>query len=116
MKQSLSSLFALIPNLGVAGSSPAGRAIQIRPYSRWLWHHRQHTNQAHDQKGHDHGYCLFELRVVEPLHKMENVPVSQLAPAYRGNMLRDLQLLGVTDFVAFPDLDSLATELKTRFS
>ena len=37
-------------------------------------------------------------------------------PASHPSMLRDLQLLGVTDSVAFPDLDGLATELKNRFS
>ncbi len=40
----------------------------------------------------------------------------QVDPASRQSMLRDLQLLGVTDSVAFPDLDGLATELKNRFS
>ena len=40
----------------------------------------------------------------------------QLDPGSRGTMLKDLQLLGVTDSVAFPDLDGLATELKNRFS
>ncbi len=37
-------------------------------------------------------------------------------PASHGSMLRDLQLLGITDSVAFPDLDGLANELKNRFS
>ena len=40
----------------------------------------------------------------------------QVNPASRQSMLRDLQLLGVTDSVAFPDLDGLADELKERFS
>ncbi|MEE9250994.1 MAG: FRG domain-containing protein [Alphaproteobacteria bacterium] len=40
----------------------------------------------------------------------------QIDPASHGSMLRDLQLLGVTESVVFPDLDGLATELKNRFS
>lgn len=40
----------------------------------------------------------------------------QVDPASCQSMLRELQLLGVTDSVAFPDLDGLATELKNRFS
>lgn len=36
--------------------------------------------------------------------------------ASRQSMLKELLLLGVTDSVAFPDLDGLADELKERFS
>ena len=36
-------------------------------------------------------------------------------PACRKSILKDLSFLGVTDSVAFPDLDGLAKELKARF-
>jgi len=36
-------------------------------------------------------------------------------PARRKSILKDLSFLGVTDSVAFPDLDGLAKELKARF-
>jgi hypothetical protein len=38
----------------------------------------------------------------------------QVNPASRDSMLRELMVLGVTESVAFPDLDGLARELKTR--
>jgi hypothetical protein len=37
-------------------------------------------------------------------------------PDCRESMLDELRTLGVTDSVAFPDLDGLAKELKARFS
>jgi hypothetical protein len=40
----------------------------------------------------------------------------QVDPASRDSMLRELMVLGVTESVAFPDLDGLARELKARFS
>jgi FRG domain len=40
----------------------------------------------------------------------------KLDPACRDTMRQELQLLGVTDSVLFPDLDGLAEELKQRFS
>jgi len=40
----------------------------------------------------------------------------QVDPAFHPSMLNDLALLGVTDSVAFPDLDGLANELKNRLS
>jgi hypothetical protein len=36
-------------------------------------------------------------------------------PARRQSMFNELRLLGITDSVAFPDLDGLASELKTQF-
>ena len=39
----------------------------------------------------------------------------QVDPASHEKMLWDLQVLGITDSVAFPDLDGLASELKKRF-
>jgi hypothetical protein len=36
-------------------------------------------------------------------------------PASRDAILGDLRLLGVTESVAFPDLDGLASELTTQF-
>ena len=40
----------------------------------------------------------------------------EIDPACRQSMSKDLSLLGVTDSVAFPDLDGLAEELTNRFS
>lgn len=40
----------------------------------------------------------------------------RLDPAYRHSMLEELQLLGITDDVLFPDLDGLAKDLRRRFS
>lgn len=40
----------------------------------------------------------------------------QLDPEFCDSMLKDLQILGITDTVAFPDLDGLASELKHQFS
>jgi len=39
----------------------------------------------------------------------------ELDPAYRQPMLQELQLLGITADVLFPDLDGLAKDLKQRF-
>ena len=39
-----------------------------------------------------------------------------LDPKFRRSMLTDLKGLGITDSVAFPDLDGLAAELKSQFS
>jgi hypothetical protein len=39
-----------------------------------------------------------------------------IAPASRQSMIRELEILGVTHSVAFPDLDGLAKELIQRFS
>ena len=36
-------------------------------------------------------------------------------PPCRDSMLNELRTLGITDSVAFPDLDGLAKELKARF-
>jgi hypothetical protein len=36
-------------------------------------------------------------------------------PLCRESMLNELRTLGITDSVAFPDLDGLAKELKARF-
>ena len=38
----------------------------------------------------------------------------KLDSACRHTMLRELQLLGITDAVLFPDLDGLAKDLKQR--
>ena len=40
----------------------------------------------------------------------------RLNSKFRQSMLTDLQVLGITDTVAFPDLDGLAAELKSQFS
>ena len=40
----------------------------------------------------------------------------KLHPAHRDTMRQELQLLGITDAVLFPDLDGLAKDLQQRFS
>jgi hypothetical protein len=40
----------------------------------------------------------------------------EIDPASRESMISELRILGVTESVAFPDLDGLASELKAQFS
>lgn len=55
----------------------------------------------------------------EGLDKMVSGPLLKryvINQNFRQEMLADLRVLGVTQTVAFPDLDGLATELRMRFS
>lgn len=60
-----------------------------------------------------HGKRKDGLDVMVP--DMKILQSFKLDPASRQTMLRELQLLGITDAVLFPDLDGLAKDLKQRF-
>jgi hypothetical protein len=59
-----------------------------------------------------HGKRKDGLGVMVPDKKI--LQCFKLDPACRHTMLRELQLLGITDAVLFPDLDGLAKDLKQR--
>lgn len=59
-----------------------------------------------------HGKCKESLQALVPgtvLRRME------INPSHRATMARDLTVLGITESVAYPDLDGLARELTRRF-
>ena len=60
-----------------------------------------------------HGKRKEGLNSLVPAEVLKRYAVD---PTCRQSMLKELQLLGVTDSVLFPDLDGLASELKERFS
>ena len=78
-----------------------------------------HPTYVHGRLRAQRGCFTVQGKRKEGLHLL--VPNSilkryQVDPASRDSMLQELLMLGVTESVAFPDLDGLARELKTRFS
>jgi hypothetical protein len=60
-----------------------------------------------------HGKRKEGLHVIAPKGVLRRY---QIDPSCRASMIKELRILGITESVAFPDLDGLARELTERFS
>lgn len=77
-----------------------------------------HPSYVHSRLRAQRGCFTIHGKKKESLHALVSATVLkryEVDPAHRSAMMRDLATLGVTEVVAYPDLDGLARDLRQRF-